>query len=98
MQKKDLKIEVKIDEDTAAGKYSNFVNISNSDDEFTFDYVYINPNPYPGFGKLMSRIILSPSNAKKMLLSLKNAVDVYELNNGVIKINEEIPETSENLQ
>lgn len=95
MDRKEIKVEVKIDDETAVGKYSNFINISNTDEDFTVDFVYINPNPMPGFGKLVSRVILSPKNAKKMMMSLNNSIQVYEQNFGEIEI-ENIPSENEN--
>ncbi len=75
---KDLKIEVKVDESVATGTYVNFSNISHSPEEFVLDFIFVHPAPPPGFGKLMSRVILSPSHAKRFLLGLKQNIEEYE--------------------
>ena len=62
---KDFKIEVKVDESVASGIFSNFVNISSSPEEIILDFLFVHPAPPPGFGKLMSRMILTPAHAKR---------------------------------
>ncbi|MBN2041425.1 MAG: DUF3467 domain-containing protein [Spirochaetes bacterium] len=84
--KADVKIEIKIDESVASGEFSNFTNISHSPDEFTFDFLYVNPTPPPGFGKLMSRVILTPGHAKRVLQALSDNVRKFEERFGEIKI------------
>ncbi|MBN2402635.1 MAG: DUF3467 domain-containing protein [Spirochaetes bacterium] len=84
--KMDVKIEIKVDDATAAGVYSNFANISHSPDEFIMDFLFVNPAPPPGFGKLASRIILSPGHAKRLLSALAENVRKYEERFGEIKV------------
>ena len=82
----DVKIEIKVDDSIAAGVFSNFANISHSPDEFIMDFLFINPSPPPGFGKLASRIILSPGHAKRILSALAENVRKYEERFGEIKV------------
>ncbi len=82
----DVKIEIKVDDSIAAGVYSNFANISHSPDEFIIDFLFVNPSPPPGFGKLASRIILSPGHAKRLLSALSENVRKYEERFGEIKV------------
>jgi len=82
---KDLKIEIKIDESVASGIFSNFANISHSPDEFVIDFLFVNPTPPPGFGKLASRIILTPGHAKRVLQALSENIRKYEERFGEIK-------------
>jgi hypothetical protein len=87
-EKIDMKIEIKVDESIASGIFSNFANISHSADEFVMDFLYVNPNPPPGFGKLSSRIILTPGHAKRILQALTDNVRKYEERFGEIKISQ----------
>ncbi len=75
---KDMKIEVKVDENVAMGIFANFSNISHSPDEFVFDFIFVHPAPPPGFGKLMSRIILTPAHVKRFMLALGQNMREYE--------------------
>lgn len=84
-EKLDVKIEIKIDESVAPGVFSNFTNISHSPDEFTLDFLYVNPTPPPGFGKLISRVIITPGHAKRILQALSDNIRKYEERFGEIK-------------
>ena len=77
-KEKDVKIEVKVDENIAMGIFSNFSNVSHSPEEFVFDYIFVHPAPPPGFGKLMSRIVMTPGHAKRFLLALSQNIREYE--------------------
>ena len=82
---RDLKIEIKVDESVASGVFSNFANISHSADEFLLDFLFVNPSPPPGFGKLVSRIVLTPGHAKRVLAALSENIGKYEERFGEIK-------------
>lgn len=83
---KDLKIEVKVDENIAMGIYANFSNVSHSPEEFVFDFVFVHPAPPPGYGKLMSRMILAPGHAKRFLLALSQNIREFEERFGEIDL------------
>ena len=85
-EKKDVKIEIKVDESVATGVFSNFANISHSPEEFVLDFLFVNPTPPPGFGKLVSRIILTPGHAKRILMALSDNIRKYEENFNEIKV------------
>ncbi len=82
---KDMKIEIKVDESSASGTYVNFTNISHSAEEFVMDFLFVHPTPPPGFGKLMSRVLLSPGHAKRLLAALTENIEKYESRFGPIK-------------
>lgn len=86
MEQQDIKIEVKVDEDAATGKYANFSNVSHSPEEFILDFIFVHPAPPPGFGKLQSRVILSPGHAKRLLLTLTENCRQYEERFGEIPL------------
>ena len=86
MQTKDMKIEVKIDEETARGTFANYTNISHTPEEFVMDFLFVHPAPPPGFGKLLSRMILTPAHAKRLLAALAENVGKYEEQFGEITI------------
>lgn len=91
-KEKDLKIEVKVDENIAMGIYSNFSNVSHSPEEFVLDYIFVHPAPPPGFGKLMSRIVMTPGHAKRFLLALSQNIREYEDRFGEIDMHAQIDE------
>lgn len=84
-QMKEMKIEIKVDEKDATGHFANFANIVHSPEEFIIDFLFINPTP-PGYGKLVSRIILTPQHAKRLLMALSDNLSKYEAANGEIRL------------
>jgi hypothetical protein len=79
---KEIKVEIKADEVTMQGVYSNLASISHAPEEFYFDFVSI----FHGTknGKLVSRIIMSPAHAKRFFEALQNNIKIYEQHFGPI--------------
>ncbi|MGL4369344.1 MAG: DUF3467 domain-containing protein [Spirochaetota bacterium] len=85
-QEKEMKVEIKVDEHTAAGVFSNFANITHSPEEFIVDFLFINPAPPTGFGKLMSRVVLTPGHMKRLASAINENIARYESSFGEIRI------------
>lgn len=77
-------IQVELSEDVALGTYANLAIITHSTSEFVLDFVRMLPGMPKA--KVQSRIVLTPENAKKLLLALAENVDKYESHFGPIKI------------
>jgi hypothetical protein len=78
----EKKIEIKVDEQVASGHYSNLAAIRHSKEEFIFDFAFLFPDG--PMGKLMDRVILSPSHAKRFLEALEANLKRYEENFGPV--------------
>jgi hypothetical protein len=78
----EKKIDIKVDEQTALGTYSNLAAIRHTKEEFIFDFAFVFPDG--PMGKLISRVILSPSHGKRFLEALESNVKRYEENFGPI--------------
>ena len=78
----EKKIDIKVDEHTALGTYSNLAAIRHTKEEFIFDFAFVYPDG--PMGKLISRMILSPSHVKRFLEALETNVKRYEENFGSI--------------
>lgn len=78
----EKKIDIKVDEQTALGTYSNLAAIRHTKEEFIFDFAFVFPDG--PMGKLISRVILSPSHVKRFLEALESNVKRYEENFGSI--------------
>lgn len=78
------KINIEIKEDVSSGVYSNLVVINHSPTEFVFDFITM----MPGFSKakVVSRIILAPQHAKKLMNALGQNLSNFEKKNGSIKV------------
>lgn len=79
--KKELKIELA--PEVATGQYSNLAVISHSAQEFYVDFVSVAPNMPQA--KVVSRIIMTPENAKNLLFALRDNVSKYEQTFGEIE-------------
>ncbi|MDD5382795.1 MAG: DUF3467 domain-containing protein [Candidatus Margulisbacteria bacterium] len=77
----EQKIPIEIDNQTAGGIYSNVAVISHTENEFTFDFIYVHPPK----GKVNARVITSPSHAKRLLKALQSNIEMFEKNFGPIK-------------
>lgn len=86
MHENELKVEIKFDDETAAGIFSNFANITHSPEEFIVDFLFINPAPPAGFGKLMSRVIMTPGHIKRLAHAMNDNIARYEERFGEIQI------------
>lgn len=82
-EKKEVQIQIEIDDLTAQGVYSNLAIISHSPDEFVLDFIFIQPQVPKA--KVRARIITSPQHAKRFLSALQDNIKKYEEKFGQIK-------------
>lgn len=82
-------IAIRADDAVQAGHYSNLARISHSAEVFQIDYLVVYANP--AFGKLQSRVILTPGHAKRFLNALQENIDRFERAHGTILITDPPP-------
>ena len=75
-------IEIIMDDQVANGTFANMAIINHSDAEITFDFIYLQPNAPKG--KVRSRIIMTPTHAKKFFYALKENIKKFENKHGEI--------------
>ncbi|HNX58693.1 MAG TPA: DUF3467 domain-containing protein [Spirochaetota bacterium] len=85
MKDNEMNVEIKFDEKVAEGVFSNFANITHSPEEFIVDFLFVNPVPPAGFGKLMSRIIMTPGHMKRLCAAMQENITRYEEHFGEIR-------------
>jgi hypothetical protein len=73
---KQNQIQVELTEDIAQGTYANLAVIAHSSSEFIIDFIRVVPGVQKA--KVKSRIILTPDNAKRLLLALQDNIQKYE--------------------
>ncbi len=84
---KDLKkqeITIDLSDEMAEGTYANLAIITHSHAEFVIDFVRTMPNVPKA--KVKSRIILTPTHAKRLLAALNDNIQKYEAQYGTIDI------------
>ena len=83
-EKKDFSINIR--PEIATGKYSNLAVLSHSKNEFILDFAAM----LPGIPQteVVSRILMCPEHAKRLLLALQDNVAKYENSFGKISLGE----------
>ena len=69
-------IQVELTDEIAQGIYSNLAVIAHSSSEFIIDFIRVLPGTPKA--KVKSRIILTPDNAKRLLLALQDNVKKFD--------------------
>ncbi len=86
MDNQQNQFNVELSEEMADGTYANLAVISHSPTEFVLDYIRVMPNMPKA--KVVSRIILTPEHAKRLLQALADNVRRFEQQFGVISENQ----------
>lgn len=73
-KKNELKIE--LSSEIAAGHYSNLAMLAHTPGEFFIDFINVGPN-MPS-AKVLSRIIMTPENAKNLMFAIQDNIRKYE--------------------
>lgn len=76
-------VNIELTEDIAMGIYSNLAVITHSPAEMVCDFIQLMPGMPKG--KVRSRVIMTPQNAKRFMRALMDNVQKYEQNFGVIE-------------
>lgn len=79
----DNQINIELTEDVASGTYSNLAIITHSPGEFVQDFIQLMPGVPKG--KVKSRVIMTPQNAKRFMNALAENIQKYEQTFGVIQ-------------
>ena len=75
-------VNIELNEETALGVYSNLAVITHSHEEFVCDFIQMMPGMPKG--KVRSRVIMTPQNAKRFMRALIENVQNYEQHFGII--------------
>ncbi|MEY4521122.1 MAG: hypothetical protein RIT10_307 [Bacteroidota bacterium] len=75
-------MNIELTEDIALGVYSNLAIITHSPAEMVCDFIQVMPGMPKG--KVRSRVIMTPQNAKRFMKALIENVQKYEQNFGHI--------------
>lgn len=73
---KQNQIQVELTDEIAQGTYANLAIIAHSSSEFIIDFIRVVPGTQKA--KVKNRIILTPDNAKRLLLALQDNIQKYE--------------------
>lgn len=89
-EKKQVNIQIQMDEEMAQGVYVNLAMVNHTETEFTVDFIYVQPqNPR---GKVRARIISSPNHTKRLINALQDNMQKYEEKFGEVELTSTPPE------
>ncbi len=75
-------LQIQLRPEVADGKYTNLAMIGHSGSEFLIDFIFAAPGMPQA--PVVSRVIMSPENAKKLLFALTDNIKKYEAQFGEI--------------
>ncbi len=78
------RLKVHIDENQAAGVYSNLVMVHQTDAEMVLDFLFLQPGQPKAL--LRSRVVSSPKNVKRLIMVLQDQMERYERIHGEVKL------------
>ncbi|MBU2018684.1 MAG: DUF3467 domain-containing protein [Bacteroidetes bacterium] len=76
-------VNIELNEEIALGIYSNLAVITHSQSEIISDFIQLMPGMPKG--KVRSRVIMTPENAKRFMRALQENIGNYEETFGVIE-------------
>lgn len=76
-------LQIELSPDVAEGVYSNLVMIAHSPEEFILDFIRV----MPGVAKarVKTRVVVTPSHARRLLAALSDNIQRYEAQYGEIQ-------------
>ncbi len=81
--KNENQVNIELNEETALGIYSNLAIITHSPTEVVSDFIQLMPGMPKG--KVRSRVIMTPQNAKRFMRALIDNIQKYEQHFGTIQ-------------
>ena len=81
-EKQNQQLQIEVPADQMQGRYANLAVITHSPNDFFLDMILMAPNTPKA--RVQSRIIMTPENAKQLLIALNENISRYEKNFGQI--------------
>lgn len=76
-------LQIQLRPEVADGKYSNLAMVGHGPNEFLIDFIFAAPGMPQA--PVVSRVIMSPENAKQLMFALTDNIKKYEAHFGEIK-------------
>ena len=81
-KEQNQQLQIQLRPELADGKYTNLAMIGHNPSEFLIDFIFAAPGMPQA--PVVSRVIMSPENAKKLLFALRDNIQKYEAQLGEI--------------
>lgn len=83
-QENKNQLQIQLRPETAEGKYTNLAMIGHTPSDFLIDFIFAAPGIPQA--PVVSRVIMTPENAKKLMFALGDNIKKYEAQFGEIKL------------
>ncbi|NOZ86407.1 MAG: DUF3467 domain-containing protein [Deltaproteobacteria bacterium] len=83
-KKKEIKLEIQLDDQIAQGVYCNLAMINHNEGEFCMDFIFVQPQQPKA--RVRARVLTSPAHAKRIATALNENIAKYEKKYGTIRI------------
>lgn len=86
-----MRLQIKVGEDKARGVYANLALVHSNESEFVIDFVFAEPQRPAGH--VVSRVVVNPRTAKRLMVGMQQVVQRHEERFGEIPLPEPGPPT-----
>ncbi len=69
-------LPIKADDEVMKGRYTNFMAVASTSEEFMMDFLFVSMNPPSG--QVIARLVTSPGHMKRIIEALQTQMKVYE--------------------
>lgn len=83
-QENKNQLQIQLSPEKAEGKYTNLAMIGHTPGDFLIDFIFAAPGMPQA--PVVSRVIMTPENAKKLMFALGDNIKKYEAQFGEIKL------------
>lgn len=94
-KKEGQQISIELPAGIAHGVYSNMAVVSHSNTEFVLDFIQVIPGTPKA--EVRARVIMTPENAKRLLMAMGENIDKYERIHGELPVFERDDEVPPNF-
>jgi len=74
-------IQIQAGPEDLKGRYSNFMQVAHSKEEFVMDFL----NVFPPAGNMVARVVTSPGHLKRVIKALTQNLEQYESKFGKVE-------------
>jgi len=81
-----MRLQIKVGEEAARGVYTNLALVHSKEAEFVIDFVFAEPQRPTGH--VVSRVVMNPRTAKRLMMGMQEMVRRFEERFGEIEVPE----------
>jgi hypothetical protein len=80
----EVQLQIQLDDAIANGQYVNMALVNHTETEFTFDFIYVQPQQPRA--KVLARIITNPKHMKRLMMAMQDNLAKFEQKFGPIEV------------